>query len=182
MSGILKVGGSELINDNGGSGALQWGSGVPAGSVIQVATDVVTETNSITTSYVNYYEVSITLKSSSSDIIFIFSYDYHTTADNEGHGLKVYRGNSATVSTSDSLIYDKSVSDTSGPLIGYGPLGNHYLRQNFNFKDSLSGFSVGNILYYGFFFRKRVSNATVEIPTNQGQDGSFHTVLMEVQK
>lgn len=34
MSGILKVGGSELINDNGGSGALQWGSGVPAGSII----------------------------------------------------------------------------------------------------------------------------------------------------
>ena len=34
MSGILKVGGSELINDNGGSGSLQWGSGVPAGSVV----------------------------------------------------------------------------------------------------------------------------------------------------
>lgn len=35
MSGILKVGGSELINDNGGSGSLQWGSGVPSGSVIR---------------------------------------------------------------------------------------------------------------------------------------------------
>ena len=36
MSGILKVGGSELINDNGGSGALQWGTGVPAGSFLQL--------------------------------------------------------------------------------------------------------------------------------------------------
>jgi len=36
MSGSLKVGGSELINDNGGSGALQWGSGVPSGSIVQV--------------------------------------------------------------------------------------------------------------------------------------------------
>ena len=36
MSGILKVGGSELVNDNGGSGSLQWGSGVPANSIIQV--------------------------------------------------------------------------------------------------------------------------------------------------
>ena len=36
MSGILKVGGSELINDNGGSGALQWGSGLPSGSIVQV--------------------------------------------------------------------------------------------------------------------------------------------------
>ena len=35
MSGSLKVGGSELINDNGGSGALQWGSSVPKGSVIE---------------------------------------------------------------------------------------------------------------------------------------------------
>ena len=36
MSGILKVGGSELINDNGGSGSLQWGSGVPSDTIIQV--------------------------------------------------------------------------------------------------------------------------------------------------
>jgi len=36
MSGILKVGGSELINDNGGSGSLQWGSGLPSGSIVQV--------------------------------------------------------------------------------------------------------------------------------------------------
>ncbi len=39
MSGILKVGGSELINDNGGSGSLHWGSGVPARSVLQVVQD-----------------------------------------------------------------------------------------------------------------------------------------------
>jgi len=38
MSGILKVGGSELINDNGGSGSLQWGSGLPSGSVINTHT------------------------------------------------------------------------------------------------------------------------------------------------
>jgi len=35
MSGILKVGGSELINDNGGSGDLQWGTGVPSGTIVQ---------------------------------------------------------------------------------------------------------------------------------------------------
>ena len=48
MSGILKVGGSELINDNGGSGSLQWGSGVPAGSVLQVQSVVVTDRASST--------------------------------------------------------------------------------------------------------------------------------------
>ena len=35
MSGILKVGGSELVNDSGGSGSLQWGSGVPSGTIVQ---------------------------------------------------------------------------------------------------------------------------------------------------
>ena len=35
MSGSLKVGGSELINDSGGSGSLNWGTGVPKGSVIE---------------------------------------------------------------------------------------------------------------------------------------------------
>ena len=42
MSGILKVGGSELINDNGGSGSLQWGSGVPDGTVLQSKTSELT--------------------------------------------------------------------------------------------------------------------------------------------
>lgn len=36
MSGSLKVGGSELINDSGGSGSLNWGAGVPSGSIVQV--------------------------------------------------------------------------------------------------------------------------------------------------
>ena len=36
MSGSLKIGGSELINDNGGSGALNWGAGIPSGSIVQV--------------------------------------------------------------------------------------------------------------------------------------------------
>ena len=51
MSGILKVGGSELINDNGGSGSLQWGSGVPAGSCLQIQSSTLTagETTSSTT-------------------------------------------------------------------------------------------------------------------------------------
>ena len=44
MSGILKVGGSELINDNGGSGALQWGSGCPADTIIQVKQTIKTDT------------------------------------------------------------------------------------------------------------------------------------------
>lgn len=35
MSGSLKVGGSELINDSDGSGSLNWGTGVPDGTIVQ---------------------------------------------------------------------------------------------------------------------------------------------------
>lgn len=48
MSGILKVGGSELINDNGGSGSLQWGSSCPAGTVIQTVANETTTPTAIT--------------------------------------------------------------------------------------------------------------------------------------
>ena len=36
MSGELKVGGSSLVSDSGGTGALTWGSGLPSGSIVQV--------------------------------------------------------------------------------------------------------------------------------------------------
>ncbi len=48
MSGILKVGGSELINDNGGSGSLQWSSGLPSGSIVQIQYTQYTGTCSMT--------------------------------------------------------------------------------------------------------------------------------------
>ena len=48
MSGSLKVGGSELINDNGGSGSLQWGTGVPTGAIIQVKQTIKTDATSKT--------------------------------------------------------------------------------------------------------------------------------------
>jgi hypothetical protein len=79
MSGILKVGGSELINDNGGSGALQWGSGVPAGSVIQVEHTVngTLDFASVTSNYpvASGFKLSITPKYQTSRILVIFNVD-----------------------------------------------------------------------------------------------------------
>ena len=74
MSGILKVGGSELINDNGGSGALQWGSGVPSGSIVQVQytqfdTGAEHSTMSTNTDYVLQNSTSITSGGGASGIL-----------------------------------------------------------------------------------------------------------------
>jgi len=181
MSGILKVGGSELINDNGGSGALQWGSGVPAGTVLQVQHNETKEGNTITQSYVNYHELNITLKSSSSDIYISFTYGINTGDANEGHGLRIYRNNSATVTTSHTLVTEPYLTDNTGPMMGYA--GDRLMTTHtVNTKDTLSGFSAGDVLYYGFFFRKRSNNATVTIPNPDVTDSAFLTTFMEVQK
>ena len=146
--------------------------------------DTTSESNTLTESFVNIHELSFTLTSSSSDLFFIFTYEAHTNGGSEGHGLKVYRNSSATVTTSHTLVYSPSVTDATGPLTGYAGAGNHFERYSYHFKDILSGFSAGNTLYYGFFFRRRDTNATVVIPSgdNNGQHGVFDTTIMEVQK
>ena len=40
-----------------------WGSGVPAGTVLQVKAEQTREQNTLTQSFVNYVEVNVTLKS-----------------------------------------------------------------------------------------------------------------------
>jgi len=79
MSGILKVGGSELINDNGGSGSLQWGTGVPEGTVIQVEHTVngTLDLGSTTSDYpvASGFKLSITPKYQTSRILVIFNVD-----------------------------------------------------------------------------------------------------------
>ena len=81
MSGSLKVGGSELINDNGGSGSLNWGSGVPVGTVLQVKsktkTDVFSETSSSAASPVTItgLTVDITPSSTSNKILVMYALD-----------------------------------------------------------------------------------------------------------
>ena len=146
------------------SGNWSWGSGVPAGTVLQVKAEQSREQNTLTQSFVNYVEVNVTLKSSSSDIYIFHGHGVNLQGNNEGYGIKVYRNNSATVTTSHTLVYSPSVTDATGPLTGYAGAGNHFERYSYHFKDILSGFSAGNTLYYGFFFRRRDTNATVVPP------------------
>ena len=166
------------------SGNWSWGSGVPSGSVLQVKADQVREQNTLDQTYTNYYEVNVTLKSASSDIYIFHGHGVNLQGTNEGYGIKVYRNNSATVTTSHTLVYSPSVTDATGPLLGYAGAGNHFERYSYQFKDTLSGFSVGDTLYYGFFFRRRSNNATVVLPSgdSNGQHAVFDTTIMEVAK
>ena len=78
MSGSLKIGGSELINDAGGSGSLNWGAGTPAGTVLQVITNTDNTEYGLTvgTTPENYTELntSITLKKANSKVLVCFNF------------------------------------------------------------------------------------------------------------
>ena len=166
------------------SGNWSWGSGVPAGTVLQVKAEQTREQNTLTETFVNYVEVNVTLKSASSDIYIFHGHGVNIQGNNEGYGMAVYRNTSATVTTSHTLVYSPNVTDATGGLTGYSAAGNHFERYSYQFKDSLSGFSAGNTLYYGFFFERRSTNATVVLPAgdSNGQHAVFDTTIMEVQK
>ena len=167
-----------------GNAATLSGTGVtfPAGHVLQVVQNESTETNTLTTSYVNLYEVSITLKSASSDVYASFSF-HHEFRGGGGLGVKIYRNNSATVATSHSAVWTKNLEDGTGPYTWYnGDDSTMYDVGTLNTKDTLSGFSVGNTLYYGFFSRKYDSNAVYLPSDGTSQDGFISSTLMEVQK
>ena len=154
-----------------------FGPSASAGAVLQVVQNESTETNGLTTSFVNLYEVSITLKSASSDVYGFFYFQYFIDSS-AGFGVKVYRNNSATVTTSHTAVWTKNQTNSDGPFTWFG---SRYGNGSINPKDSLSGFSVGNTLYYGLFARKLNSN-NVQIAGDSVEDGFISSTLMEVQK
>ena len=115
MSGILKVGGSELINDNGGSGSLQWGSGVPQHTIIQVVTNEDTDgttangnstANSTNPVWTDAVSVSITPSSGTKCICFVDAVLGSSATNGNGYmWVRVVR-DSTTLGQSDLSSYD----------------------------------------------------------------------------
>ena len=199
MAGTIKLDGTTFLSkDDSNNFTLDVGSGgsipkgtlgsdvvFPAGHILQVQADQTREQNSLQNNvWDNFYELNITLKSASSDIYIFHGHGVNVQGNNEGYGMLVYRDTSASVTTSDTLVYTPNVTDASGPLTGYMGAGNAFHRYSYHFKDSLSGFSAGTTLYYGFFFQKRDTNSSITLPSgdNNGQHGVFDTTIMEVQK
>lgn len=169
--------------DSTASGTLGNNINFPAGIALQATFEQQRETNALTTSYVNYHEFSITLKSSSSDIFGILSFSVQFGGANNGYAIQLYRKSSSGVTTSDTLVYDPSPFDGTGALIGYQD-SYTYDQHTYNFKDTLSGFSVGDTIYYGIFFKKRNTSNSLLIPVSEPTqtNGVFDITLFEVQK
>jgi len=150
----------------------------PAGHVIQMVHPTpVTETNTLTTSYVNLHEVSITLKGSNSKILVLHGWQYYA-ASGTGIGFQIYKDTSSGVSTSDTLLAPVGCVDTVGPLHYYADA-SRYQSAQYSVVDNVTSNSAGDTIYYGFFYRKRDGNASVP---NDGtnNDGYFITTLIEI--
>lgn len=183
MAGELQLGGSTVATHtgSGASAVVTIDSGVkfPAGHVIQlVPTNVSVEGNNITTSYVNYYEVQITLKSSSSNVLILHQFNYWVSASS-GFGQKIYRSSSSPVTTSDTVVFDHNSIDGTGPLGWYGS--SMASTNTTHAVDIVTGHNSGETLFYGFFYKER--SGTAQVPSiNTGANGCFATTLIEVQK
>jgi hypothetical protein len=185
MAGEIKLNSVNFASESGGTitvnnGTLGSGLVFPAGHVIQVVNPAVSvETNSLTTSYVNYYEVSLTLKSSSSKVFIVHSFNYYISSG--GFGQQIYRSTSTPVTTSDTVVFNFGSADGTGPT-QYFSSSVLYSTVTTQAVDDISGQTAGDQLYYGFFYRKYSSGGTVDLPVNGAPDGFFATTLFEIQK
>ena len=112
MSGILKVGGSELINDNGGSGSLQWGTGVPSDTIIQVKSATFNGYQSIGTSIDDVTNLSCSMTIASGNKVLIFANvntglgvdDYGAVYITDGSNNIIYQNSTGTGNQINSSI------------------------------------------------------------------------------
>lgn len=157
----------------------------PAGTVLQVQHFQSQETNGLDASWTNLFENAITLKSASSDIIVLVNGNYQIP-NGQGFGMRIYRDNSSSVTDADTLVWNLNNTNTGGQ--NYTIYSNNGTQRNdmftINGKDTLSGFSAGDTLYYALLCQiYDNSGSAVQIPTNgSGTDGGFTMLLMEVQK
>ena len=154
----------------------------PAGHVLQVKHYEVTETNALTTSYVNYWENPITLKSASSDVFVTCSFNVWMWVG-AAMGMYIYRKEGDTVDTSDTAVWSKNTVTSGTPLtLFFNPSsGEMSFVTTFIGQDVISGQDVGDILYYALLMRKR-DTPNVSVGNNYTEDGWMSMQLMEVQK
>lgn len=169
---------SGIIGDVGSRSGIIGDS--PAGHVLQVLHYEVTETNSITETYTNYWENALTLKSASSDVFIVCMFNCSINSS-AGFGTKIYRNDSATVTTSHTAVWTKNTINSGSPLTDYNDTIWNMRISSVLAQDVITGQSAGDTLYYGLFFEKYNANNVV-IGSNYTTDGWMSIQLTEVQK
>ena len=145
------------------------------------------ETNSVTTTHVNYYEVSINLKSATSHIHAVVESTWAAGGNDDGGGVEIRRKTSAGVANSDAEISAYHAYDGAGPhdILYTVGAGASWTRFTVHGADTFSGVtrSVGDTMYYGVFARKYNSSSSCSVPgAGSGGNSEFIMRLTEVQQ
>jgi len=146
------------------------------------------ETNSLTDAYVNYYEVSLTLKSSTSYVHAVVESTYKAQDNDDGGACTIIRNTSSPVEYDDTTISALHAYDGTGPhdiMYAVGTWNQVWMRFSVHGLDTFSGVtrSVGDTMYYGIFVRKYQSGSTAYCPGGGSSGNSeFIVRLTEVQQ
>ena len=160
----------------------------PAGHVLQ---DIVfrsgREQNALSATHVNFYEVSITLKSATSYVHAILNSTYQAAGNDTGGGVEIRRDTSATVVNSDTEISAYHAYDSAGPhdILYTTSGGTTWTRFVVMGSDTFSDITqtAGQTIYYAVFGRKYNASGTAKLPGGgSGGDSEFILRLTEVQQ
>ena len=191
MSGILKVGGSELINDNGGSGSLQWGSGVPANTIIQIVQTVKTDrfigVGNQNEQLITGYNRSITPHKTGSKILVNYAFDTSASNANTARSYMERDIGGAGYAKLTGIHGDDPGGSLGDPSLShagtYGSFQSH--RFSAMYLDSPS-YTLGQAITYRIGIQSEVSDRPVYVGSTQRDYSQYHPrtasilILMEV--
>ena len=166
------------------------GSGVtfPAGHVLQDKTfKSGGEANTLSNTYTNYYEVSLTLKSATSHVNAMLNSTVWTGDDDCGCAVKIFRHTSATVTSSHTEISGLICSDPNPHDISYyyGSEANFGMYARFVVMGvDTTGGSAGATIYYAVLARQYgTTYGAARVPGGGSTTpGEFVMRLTEVQQ
>jgi len=188
MSGILKVGGSELVNDNGGSGALQWGSGVPAGTITRILQSSKRDTDTTSNSTMPGDKIAGTDQDGSGS-------DWGVTVANAKSGYKYYimaNVNMTPVSSmtlrpytdiGGTISHNWAIAEAGGSYVGFvGSYFNAEVHHSTQMVHYLYTSTTNGTIFFGMYAcpDNTGTNYINRHPANQNYNGVCNYIVMEV--
>ena len=191
MSGILKVGGSELINDNGGSGALQWGTGVPTNTIIQIVqtakTDKFTGAGNTSEQLITGYNCSITPHKTGSKILINYAFDTSANAANTARSYMERDIGGAGYAKLTGVHGDDPGGSLGDPSLSHaGTYGSFQAQRRAGMYLDSPSYTSGQTITYRIGVQSESSSRPVIVGSTERDSDGYHPrtasilILMEV--
>ena len=189
MSGSLKVGGSELINDSGGSGSLNWGSGVPAGTITRILQSSKRDTDTVSNTTIPGDKIAGTDQDGSGS-------DWGVTVANAKSGYKYYIIVNVNITPNSTMTlrpytdiggtisHNWAIASGSGSYNGFvGSYFNAETHHSTQMVHYLYTSATNGTIFFGMYACPDSSGGTNYInrhPANENYNGVCNYIVMEV--